>query len=138
MLRPYRTVLTLLLAVGAAVMTGCASAPALKEEAVAKPLPPVVRPERTVGYKVVQLRDGKQEEVNSLVAQTDEAQTWMSSTGCRAVVSRVGFAPAAEFAKGEWHHLSQTVKLLEGARPGHRLSRRWEVGDISTGHSSRR
>ena len=59
MLRPYRTVLTLLLAVGAAVMTGCASAPALKEEAVAKPLPPMVRPERTVGYKVVQLRDGE-------------------------------------------------------------------------------
>jgi hypothetical protein len=114
-----------LLALGGLILTGCASTPPLKEEAVAKALPPMARPERAVGYKVVQLRDGK-EEVSTLLAQTADTQTWSDSSGCRAVVSRTGFAPALEFANCEGGQTGyQTIKLLRGTPYPLALGSKW-------------
>jgi hypothetical protein len=113
MSRPWSGFLWVLLAVGAALSGGCASGPPLKEEAVSGALPPLPRPERAVGYKVVNLRDGK-EEVSTLVAQTADTQTWLESSGCRAIVPRTGFAPALEFANCEGSTGTQVVKLLHG------------------------
>jgi hypothetical protein len=73
----------------------------------------MAQPERAVGYKTVQLRDGK-EVVNTLMAQTADTQTWSDSLGCRAVVSRIGFAPAMEFTNCEGNTGTQSVKLLRG------------------------
>ena len=124
MLRLYGRALTLLLAVGAAVMTGCASAPPLKEEAVASSLAPIPRPERAVGFKNVQLRDGK-EMVSTLVAQTADTQTWSDSLGCQAVVSRSGFAPALEFTNCDGSTGRQTIKLVRGAPYPITLNSKW-------------
>jgi hypothetical protein len=63
---------------GAWLVAGCASAPPLKEEAASSSLAPMPRPERKVGDKMVNLRDGK-EVINTLVEQTDTTQTWSDS-----------------------------------------------------------
>jgi hypothetical protein len=115
---------TVLLAVGVSLVTGCASAPPLKEEAVTKPLAPMPRPERAVGYKLVQLRDGK-EEVSTLMAQTADTQSWSNSSGCRAVFSRIGFAPTLEFSDCEGSTGTQTVKLLRGTPYPLALGGKW-------------
>src|SRR5437773_6199165 len=105
--------LAVLFAVGASLLTACASGPPLKEEAVTTSLAPMPRPERAVGYKVITIRDGK-EEVNTLLEQTADTQTWMDSLGCRAVVPRTGFGPALEYANCEGSTGTQKVKLLRG------------------------
>lgn len=105
--------LMVLMAVGTSLLTGCASGPPLKEEAVSTSLAPMPQPERAVGYKVVNLRDGK-EDVNTLVEQTADTQTWLDSSGCRAVVPRTGFAPALELTNCEGNTWTQTVKLTRG------------------------
>jgi hypothetical protein len=109
---------------GASILAGCATGPLLKEEAVAKPLPPMERPERAVGYKTVQLRDGK-EMVSTLVAQTADTQTWSDSLGCRAVVSRVGFAPAMEFTNCDGSSGTQAIKPLRGTPYPLTLGNKW-------------
>ena len=96
------------------ILTGCASSPPLPEQAVTKALAPMPQPERAVGYKVVRIRDG-QEVVNALVAQTEETQTWVDSTGCRVVVPRMGFGPALEFSNCDGGTGTQTVKLSRGS-----------------------
>jgi hypothetical protein len=102
-----------LVVLGGSLLTGCASGPPLQEAPVTTSLAPVPFPQRAVGYKVVTLRDGK-EETSTLVEQTAETQTWLDSFGCRAVVPRTGFGPALEFANCEGSTGSQTVKLLRG------------------------
>ncbi len=124
MSQPYGVALAVLLAVGASILTGCAAGPPLKEEAVAKALPPMERPERAIGYKTVQLRNGK-EVVNTLVAQTTDTQTWSDSLGCRAVVSRVGFAPATEFDNCDGSSGTQSIKLLRGTPYPLTLGGKW-------------
>jgi hypothetical protein len=57
------------MAVGVVFLSGCASSPPLQEQATTKMLAPMSQPERAVGYKVIRIRDGR-EEVNTLVAQT--------------------------------------------------------------------
>jgi hypothetical protein len=106
-------VLTGLLVGGSSMLIGCASGPPLKEETVTQSLPPMAQPERAIGYKTVQLRDGR-EEVNTLVAQTGDTETWTNSSGCRAVVSRTGLDPALEFANCEGSTGTHTIKLLRG------------------------
>ena len=104
----------LTLAAGAALPAGCASAPPLQEQAVSKPLAPMPRPERAVGYKAVRLRDGR-EEVITLMAQTDQTQTWADSSGCQVVLLRTGFAPALEFTNCDGGTGTQAVKLMRGS-----------------------
>jgi hypothetical protein len=106
---------SVLVAMAAVLGTGCASGPPIKEETVSGPVPPLARPERAVGYKVVNVRDGGKEESSTLVEQTADTQTWQDSLGCRAVVLRIGFAPASEFANCEGSTGTQVVKLLNGS-----------------------
>jgi hypothetical protein len=124
MSRLSTVVLTALVAGGVSILTGCASAPPLKEKAVSNPLPPISQPNRPVGYKVISLRDGK-EEVSTLVEQTADTQTWTDSLGCRAVVSRTGYSPAIEFANCEGDTGSQKVKLLRGTPYPLALGGKW-------------
>lgn len=116
--------LAVLVVLAAWVLSGCASGPPLKEEAVKGALGPVPRPERAVGYKVVTLRDGK-EEVSTLIEQTVDTETWLNSTGCRAVVLRTGFAPALAFDNCEGETGTQTVKLLRGTPYPLTLGGKW-------------
>jgi hypothetical protein len=100
--------------VGVSLLAGCASAPPVKEEALTKPLAPMSQADRAIGYKVVRLRDGK-EEVATLVEQTAETQTWTDSSDCRYVLSRTGFAPVLEFSNCDGGNTgTQTVKLVQG------------------------
>ena len=98
---------------GALLLTGCASAPPVKEEAMTKTLAPMPEPQRAVGYKVTRIRDGK-EDIATLVAQTTDTQTWTDSTGCRYVLLRTGFAPVREFSGCEGNTGTQKVTLLRG------------------------
>ena len=115
MSRMQEGLLTALLAVGVAFLAGCASAPPLTEQALTKALAPMPQPQRAVGYKVVRIRDGK-EEVNTLVAQTTETQTWTDSSGCRMVLPRTGFGPALEFSNCDGSTGTQRSSSRAGAR----------------------
>lgn len=113
-----------LLAIGAVLVAGCASGPALKEEAVSKSLAPMPQPERTIGFRVIRLQDGK-EYVSSLVALTAETETWQDSLGCRLVLPRTGFAPALEFTNCEGNTGTQSVTLTRGAPYPLALGNKW-------------
>lgn len=110
----WRGMLTVLFLVGASLLTGCASAPPVKEEAMTKSLAPMPQPERAIGYKVTRLRDGKTD-VLSLIAQTADSQTWTDGTGCRFVIPRTGFAPPTRFSDCDGNTGTQTVTLMSGA-----------------------
>ena len=113
MSRIHGGLLTVLVAAGAALLTGCASAPPLKEQAVSKPLAPMPKAERELGYKIISLRDGT-EFVRTLTEQTADTETWTDSTGCRVVLPRTGFAPTLEFINCEGNSGRQTITLLRG------------------------
>jgi hypothetical protein len=116
--------LMILPAIEVLLLAGCASAPPVKEEALTKPLAPMQRAERSIGYKLVQLRDGK-EEATTLVAKTAETETWTTTSGCRYVVARTGFAPPLEFSDCEGNTGSHTVKLLSGTPYPLALGGKW-------------
>src|SRR5262245_36580504 len=123
--------------VGVLCLSGCASspppqesamskalAPIPQEQAVSKALAPMPQPERAIGYKVVRIRNGR-EEVNALVAQTAETQTWADSSGCRAVLPRTGFGPALEFSNCDGSTGTQTVQLASGSPYPLALGSKW-------------
>lgn len=113
MTRASLNVTAIVLGTSAVLLTGCASGPPLKEEAVSKALAPMPRPERKVGYKIINLRDGR-EVVSTLVEQTDTTQTWSDSLGCRVVVLRTGFAPVLETSNCDGNSIAQAVTLVRG------------------------
>jgi hypothetical protein len=106
-------------------MAGCASAPPLQEEVVGSSLAPMPRPERKVGYKAVNLRNGT-EVVSTLVEQTDTAQTWSDSLGCRVVVLRTGFAPVLETSNCEGNSVVQEVTLVRGTPYPLTVGSKWQ------------
>lgn len=112
------------MAVGVLFLSGCASSPPLQEQAATKTLAPMPQAERAVGYKVIRIRDGR-EEVNTLVAQTAETQTWADSSGCRAVLPRTGFGPALEFTNCDGSTGTQRVALARGAPYPLTLGSKW-------------
>jgi hypothetical protein len=119
---------------GSALLAGCASSPPLKEQMVSKTLAPMPQADRPVGYKVVRLRDGR-EEVATLVAKTAETETWADTTGCRIVLPRTGFAPALEISNCEGFTGTQTVTLTSGTPYPLMLGSKWVYA--FTGTSSR-
>ncbi|MGH7335693.1 MAG: hypothetical protein ACREKS_23675 [Candidatus Rokuibacteriota bacterium] len=108
-MRRTRTV-TVLLVVGACLLTGCASR---KEAATTQSIPPMTRPERPVGYAAIRLVNGM-EEVYTLVDKTADTETWEGPSGCRAVYPRTGFAPALKFTNCDGLSGTQVVKLRQG------------------------
>ena len=98
--------------------------PMPQEQTVSKAFAPMPQPERAVGYKVVRIRNGR-EEVNTLVAQTAETQTWADSSGCRAVLPRTGFGPALEFTNCDGSTGTQRVALARGTPYPLTLGGKW-------------